>query len=1028
MTFFSNRLSDSPCEKEAILGLTALVNNYQLPQSFAKEICTTIFQQLTVQSLVQSARKNIFNIFTIMLSKYHEEIIEMKKTFVSGFTQAMDGEKDPRNLMSCFWLVRFIGNRFPSSCFDKEILEELFAVTSCYFPITFSPPKDDPYGITGDDLKKELAESLSIPQFSKIADGVFNFLVDKLEDTIGMSSKLELMKLISACFTSFGVSSVQRFLPDFWILLKKEVISSTDKELVKGTLKTIGTITRCLCPDNIGKFAIDFSLIEESDRQKFLGPLTKECLRAIKEPDTKIARVYGQILITAASVSARALRLILSVTWSSINEKFNNKDVEIRQKQALLELISDIINNIHVLSSENMNEHFSLELHPLKSYIADLIEVYSSTFRSESGRSRAIAVSGYSKLTIMPIHEKNHSKNASLVPSQQVKSLVKTLSTMLFLDKDPDVQKRCLSSLVEISHHPFHNQYIIDITLPKMFAIPEFSPQNMNKSKSQVDTNVTDLERQNFKTVLDSIIRISASKCLFKETLPKLLAIVQTRFAGALSNDKVDLMIIKGVLASISEIVKMHAQVDSQNAASDVTPDALAPCIQSLPSLLLRTLIQCSILSDPSGSNQQHLDNNIIDACGNILHLVMRVADTKDQSTLLKKMIQLYINCDTSTVGIVSIPNQPPFQPFIPNTNKSQHQLIYLFTAVISAHRKEVMLPDLDNVVKTLLNFILSHNIQTSSFISLDPLTNSIDPIIASIKCLAAIVNKLPKGKFLTTLITEIIENQFVQASTAQDKTRHSHRLNATKALVWTTKAMVMRKDIGTFRSSIKKTTKLEVFLGGIICQLLCDSNNEIATLAAAGFGCIMEDCKDALNRQTHANIGVLYRQRFLMQNLPRLVPLYSSSSSTKETKEVILMALSNMLRHAPQAVLLANLKTTIPLLIQSLSSPEPSLKISSLFTLTKSISDSVSIVEQHISSLIPALIKLTRYRSSMKIRLLSLKCLEVVCILSYSKLHPFKKDVMNGLGSSLDDVKRIVRRQAVRTRNEWYCLDAPSD
>lgn len=34
--------------------------------------------------------------------------------------------------------------------------KSLFNITFCYFPITFRPPPDDPYGITSDDLKKAL--------------------------------------------------------------------------------------------------------------------------------------------------------------------------------------------------------------------------------------------------------------------------------------------------------------------------------------------------------------------------------------------------------------------------------------------------------------------------------------------------------------------------------------------------------------------------------------------------------------------------------------------------------------------------------------------------------------------------------------------------------------------------------------------------------------------------------------------------------------------------------------------------------
>lgn len=31
-------------------------------------------------------------------------------------------------------------------------VQDLFDITFCYFPITFTPPPDDPYGITSDDL------------------------------------------------------------------------------------------------------------------------------------------------------------------------------------------------------------------------------------------------------------------------------------------------------------------------------------------------------------------------------------------------------------------------------------------------------------------------------------------------------------------------------------------------------------------------------------------------------------------------------------------------------------------------------------------------------------------------------------------------------------------------------------------------------------------------------------------------------------------------------------------------------------
>lgn len=50
----------------------------------------------------------------------------------------------------------------------------MFDITFCYFPITFRPPPNDPYGITSDDLKTALRACLSAsPYFAKQALPLF---------------------------------------------------------------------------------------------------------------------------------------------------------------------------------------------------------------------------------------------------------------------------------------------------------------------------------------------------------------------------------------------------------------------------------------------------------------------------------------------------------------------------------------------------------------------------------------------------------------------------------------------------------------------------------------------------------------------------------------------------------------------------------------------------------------------------------------------------------------------------------------
>lgn len=94
----------------------------------------------------------------------------MGKEFLSGYTALAEGEKDPRNLLIAFAIARVILIEFDiadhvevrlyliaanedASFLTPPLWQALFNVTFCYFPISFRPPPDDPYGIGADDLK-----------------------------------------------------------------------------------------------------------------------------------------------------------------------------------------------------------------------------------------------------------------------------------------------------------------------------------------------------------------------------------------------------------------------------------------------------------------------------------------------------------------------------------------------------------------------------------------------------------------------------------------------------------------------------------------------------------------------------------------------------------------------------------------------------------------------------------------------------------------------------------------------------------
>jgi DNA repair/transcription protein MET18/MMS19 len=71
----------------------------------------------------------------------------------------MEGEKDPRCLILCLRVLRRLQKALPEAA--DEHAETVFDVTACYFPITFTPPPNDPYGITPEMLAAALQDVLT---------------------------------------------------------------------------------------------------------------------------------------------------------------------------------------------------------------------------------------------------------------------------------------------------------------------------------------------------------------------------------------------------------------------------------------------------------------------------------------------------------------------------------------------------------------------------------------------------------------------------------------------------------------------------------------------------------------------------------------------------------------------------------------------------------------------------------------------------------------------------------------------------
>ena len=122
---------------------------------------------------------------------------------ISGIVRCIDGEKDPRNLLITFKLAIFIlvGGAPPgsqqratfSAPFVGAYFEEIFELTSCYYPITFTPPKNDPIGITSADLQVALRQVFAA--HGGLSEYVIPMLLEKLESS-AIDCKLDVLETI----------------------------------------------------------------------------------------------------------------------------------------------------------------------------------------------------------------------------------------------------------------------------------------------------------------------------------------------------------------------------------------------------------------------------------------------------------------------------------------------------------------------------------------------------------------------------------------------------------------------------------------------------------------------------------------------------------------------------------------------------------------------------------------------------------------------------------------------------------------
>ncbi|KAJ5157803.1 uncharacterized protein N7482_008903 [Penicillium canariense] len=973
-TFFCDRIEDGG----AVAGLDTLQRLDRFNKGLAAEVAQALFSNFQdLQSRSQSQRFQVYQLLNELMSTHRVALRDMDEISLVGIVDLMTGEKDPRNLMMVFSILKVVMMEWDIT----NHVELLFDSVYNYFPITFRPPPNDPYGITAQDLKGRLQDCISsTPQF---APRSIPALLDKLDST-SPNVKKDALNALIACIHSYDPDTVSRYSITIWEVLKFEILNAQEEFLSELSLQALQAIARRLS-EGVTQVSQDLPLAQ------YLRPITKECNEQLQEPQQKQAKPAQQILNSLSSASVVAFTLVVKTVVAPIFTIYQEAD-GIAKQRALLETLSVLFESaIQVYgqwTTRGGEVAFENPLLEFKDQFSDVLGQALMGAAKEEVFFRVTALKGFLHLATL----------RGFFQDNEIGLFVQYLDEILLKEESvgrDDLKKEAIAALAEISKHK--PRLIMDITFPAFVAtLPDEDDGTNSTYLSTLDTLAQiSVERDIFET-------------LFRRLFSKLTILLQMEQPGAVAYPRAILMTILYVMQQR----KMDA-----DPSVDLYFDKIVVGL-------------CRIVSESAsgkGKNQILNDATILDTLGRLYNLLVRSVSIQKQEQVAENVYKLF----SATEDFQPV-------PFAQGATAHQERTIIISTYLLAGLSKDCSnhiphtSPDMSGLLSDLVQRCVSE--------SAEPATH-----LAFLRHLALLVNK-----FLSKQDLNIAENLFDSLVSSEKRPLSPTTI---RTIFWLSKALVLRLA--------PTTAHILTSLVG----LLSSPDQQTSCSTARGFAILLSD-DDVLSATNGASIRLLSKQRVFTTVIPMISSRIrevnvagndvstDSSKASDHIKPAHLTALAGILSTISTALVMPELPTLLPLLLQSLdlqTSDSVAVRAATLDTLAVIIRDNgVNVIDKcgHVHSLVVRLLKTTEINADIvnppRLRVDALKCLYLLAAKqtsgdaapnthpppSISPLLSEKSQVLRSLRSVLDDPKRDVRKAAVDARSAWLrgVDDAPEE
>ncbi|XP_031453462.1 MMS19 nucleotide excision repair protein homolog isoform X2 [Phasianus colchicus] len=962
--FYENRLQDHHLLIPSVLqGLRALSLCEVLAPGLAVSVLKAIFQEVHVQSLLQQDRYTVYSIITNFMATREEELKGLGADFTFGFIQVMDGEKDPRNLMVAFQIVHdLIVKNYALGPF----VEELFEVTSCYFPIDFTPPPNDPHGIQREDLILSLRAVLaSTPQF---AEFLLPLLIEKMDSDL-QSAKLDSLQTLTACCAIYGQKELQEFLPSLWSSLRREVFQTASEKVEAECLSALHALSACLSRSVLSSDA-------EDRLDSFLSSILQDCRHHLCEPDMKLVWPSAKLLQAAASASLRSYHRLTHSILPLLLEQYN-KHSQSSQRRTILEMLLGFLELQQKWGHVEEDESALLSLQET---------VCSVVFSALTDPSVQLQLVGIRALTVLG------SLQGFLSPSD-LELVVDHLVRLALHEEDSQSSEAAMEAAGSLA--PVY---------PKVFSgrmVPRLGEELQSEREEESSRNLHSLQQR----CLQALAAVSTHTSIVRETVPVLLQHLRNVQKGSEAGNAQEVV---SVCQSLHRVA-LQCQQDAEGCwyyHQTVVPCLLAMAVQAATQESSHPLVSKVLLEE-----------EVLTAMVPVISAATTHLSPELAAQSVSHVVPLFLDGEVSFLPQNSFPCS--FQPFEDGEClEPQRRLVALLMAFVCSLPHNVVIPQQERLLRELLALSCSCSC---------PFTAT-----TASKCFAGLVNKHPAGQQLDEILQLAVNRM------EPGLTEGPHRTQALILLLWVTKALVLRYH------------PLSSHLTDKLLGLLSDV--ELGPIAADGFSLLMAESPDVLHKGCHADVRIMFRQRFFTDNVPKLVEGFHGAGA--DVKANYLKSLSHVLNHLPKPVLVTELPTVravlsretaavqavqrgyshclcplypqlLSLLLEALSCSDRVVQLSTLSCLQPLLLEAPQIMSLHIDTLVTKFLSLAS-SPAMAVRIAALRCAHALTSLPTIVLLPYKARVIRALAKPLDDKKRLVRKEAVAARGEWFLVGSP--